>query len=103
MSTYYYIEKGKEVPFKKIQALNTDKVKAVECGENNESQQAISDGENFLWCYANENGVLSDFARYGGNRVEDMIEAIKDIFNLVIIDEYDYMDKYPPREDEEDK
>ena len=102
MSTYYYIEKGKEVPFKKIQTLNTDKVKAVDCDENGKTQQVVSDGKNYLWCYANKEGCLNDLTRFGGNCVEDMIDAIEDMFNLVIIDEYDYMDKYPQTEDEED-
>ena len=101
MSTYYYIESGKDVPFKKIQTLDTNKVKAVDCEDNGKRQQAISDGKNYLWCYANEDGSLVDFARYGGNCVEDMVEAIEDIFGLTIIDEHDYMEKYPPTDEEE--
>ena len=106
MSTYYYIEKGKDVPFKKIKELShwdfdRNGVTIVECDGSSKTEQALFDGRNYLWCYANEDGNLVGFCRFGGNDVGYILSRIEEMFELVIIDEHEYMDKYPPTDEEE--
>lgn len=47
----------------------------------------IGDGKNFLWCFLHQ-GVVSNFERYGGNEVEEILEAIRDSYG-VVLSEYD--------------
>jgi hypothetical protein len=54
--------------------------------ENDETSQCLTDGENNLWAFGEEEITLG---RFGGNVVEDILDALERHYSVTIVDEFD--------------
>jgi hypothetical protein len=74
----------------------------VEPGGTSDTDRCLTDGRNYLWAYATEDGFLGDIARYGGggaatydipmgapNAPGKILEAIAEAFDTEIVSEYE--------------
>ena len=59
----------------------------------------ISDGENYLWCYADPRGKVSAFCRYGSNDIESFLEHLANQLGTGFYSEHD--EEFWGDEDEE--
>jgi len=57
--------------------------------DTTESRRCLTDGNNVLWAYGNDNGELSSLTRYGWNAPGKILAAIVDIFDTAIYSEHE--------------
>jgi hypothetical protein len=69
--------------------LENDGVHEHHSKEATATQKCLTDGQNFLWVYANEKGLVSSFSRYCMNRTWRILNAIANEFDVDIVSEYE--------------
>jgi hypothetical protein len=52
-------------------------------------RKCLTDGRNFLWVFCDEEGLVSEFSRYGMNAPQRILRAIGDKFDVDIVSEYE--------------
>lgn len=91
MSTQYITDPDYgNIPFKELKSLTLEenKIYVQQTNENVEDSVCLTDGNNFLWAYGSEEGIVHSFSRYGPNDVEFIIQRLQEIFGVELIDEY---------------
>src|SRR5262249_17468478 len=53
------------------------------------NSRCLTDGQNFVWVYCEEQGLVSTLTRYGMNAPQHILRAICDKFDVDIVSEYD--------------
>lgn len=89
MSTSYEVVGRKRVKFSEFLKDLPDGLKVDKKAKNTKDNKCITDGENYLWSYADTNGNLGGFDRYGVNYDHDILEAIAGHFKIRIRGEHD--------------
>jgi hypothetical protein len=57
--------------------------------DTSEYSRALTDGQNYLWTHGHPEGVLFRMCRYGDNKVQKILQAIADTFEVEIYSEHD--------------
>src|ERR1700730_7557644 len=82
----------KEIPFAELFDTRLEKYGVHEkLGEEDitERQRCLTDGRNYLWDYADEDGVLTAVTGYGWNAPGRILGAISETFGTEFVSEYE--------------
>lgn len=89
MSTSYILIRNKT-----ISPLTTDDIAkmrefGLEVSTDEKHHLTITDGENFLWGYPNEDGAICGFERWGANRVDGILALMAVATQGAFVSEHD--------------
>lgn len=78
-------------------------VREAQDAEATDDRFPISDGTNYLWCFAGEDGRIADFASFGDlrNNPERICDALEEVCEDVMLSEHD--EGFYEDEDEDDE
>jgi len=100
MSTNYRFDKelNKNELLKSLKKIGVVEHKTEQSSDNS---FCISDGENYMWCYNNEDGVIYGYCRYGGNYdAEEFLAHVANDLQIEYLSEHD--DGFWEDEDEDE-
>lgn len=86
MSTYWLSED--KLPFNKLKGISIENVEEVEAKDTNDNHILLSDGYNNVWASKLANGSTM-LARYGRNNESEIVAALQEHFDIVLVCEYD--------------
>lgn len=58
-------------------------------GETTRKAKCLTEGRNFVWAYADKEGLVTGFTRYSGNWTHDIFAAIGEEFGIRIVSEHE--------------
>ena len=62
----------------------------VKSDETTETKRCLTDGRNYLWVYADDDGLVSSLRRYAPNGVPiKILKVIADAFDVDVVSEYE--------------
>ncbi len=89
MSTEFRTDKSVTVSEPFDGRLERYGIKPAEQADDYDTCRGLTDGQNYLSTYADENGFLSFMSRCGHNDVEKILDAIATEFQTVIFSEHE--------------
>ena len=57
---------------------------AIDEEATTKTSRCVTDGENYLWLYGDEDGTIHSATRYGMNDEEDILDKIHDALDIYI-------------------